>query len=331
MSSPSRPFWQRPRGLRFLVQFLFTVFCLYAGHAFYNHVAWLSGKTDQFTAKPPSVEAFLPISALMAAKRFFLTGQWDSIHPAGLTLFLTFILIAVAFRKGFCGYICPIGFISSLLETLGRKLGLSRETGRIASRLMAIPKYIILGGFLWFIIIGMDVRAIESFLSARYNLVADASMLHFFLAPSVTTILVVTGLVAASIFIRNAWCRFLCPYGALLGLFALFSPVALTRDKDRCISCGKCSKACPSGISVETKQRVNSPECIGCAACEEACPVQGCIAVRLGNRRTSFMLIAIGSVALLLGVYCWALSTGRWQSEISVDMLRRVYMMQFGN
>ncbi len=321
----------RPSGrLRLAIQAALTIFCLYAGYLFYRHVLWLGGETEIFTPKPPSVEAFLPISALMAAKRFFLTGQWDSVHPAGLTLFLAFLLMTVALRKGFCGYICPVGFISSMMERLGRKLKTGRETGPLATRLFTIPKYVILCGFLWFIVIGMDVRSIESFLSARYNLVADASMLHFFLSPSLTTILVVAALLVLSLFIRNAWCRFLCPYGALLGLFAIFSPIAVNREKDTCIACGKCRKACPSGIRVDEKQRVNSPECIGCAACLEACPVEGCLTMRAGSKAIPFKAVGISCVALLLAVYAWALATGHWTSEIPADMLRRVYMMQFG-
>ena len=55
------------------------------------------------------------------------------------------------------------------------------------------------------------------------------SMLFFFLRASATTLVVVGVIVAASLVVRNAWCRFLCPYGAFLGILALASPVAVRR------------------------------------------------------------------------------------------------------
>jgi hypothetical protein len=72
--------------LRFAAQAGFTLFCLYAGYRFYGYYLWMMDQSETFVARPPSVEAFLPISALLGLKRFVLTGRWDEIHPAGLTI-----------------------------------------------------------------------------------------------------------------------------------------------------------------------------------------------------------------------------------------------------
>jgi polyferredoxin len=61
--------------------------------------------------------------------------------------------------------------------------------------------------------------------------------------------LVVLGLfVLASVFIPNFWCRFLCPYGALLGLTSWLSPTRIRRNAETCVDCAECAKACPSAL-----------------------------------------------------------------------------------
>ncbi len=302
---------------------------MYIGWQFFLYFQWAIGKTGTFIPKPPSVEAFLPLSALLAAKRLFMTGAWDPIHPAGLTLFLAFVCMALLFRKGFCGYICPVGFASSLVERIGRRLRLSREMPRWISLPLSLIKYYLLFRFCS-ALLRMGLQEISAFLNAPYNFVADAKMLVLFIAPSNTTLTVLGALTALSLVFRNAWCRFLCPYGAFLGLIALISPLAITRDAKICVDCKRCSRACPAGIAVHRKRRVLSPDCIGCAACTEACPVPNCVTARLGTRRVPFWTIAAGCLALLAGFYLWAVITGHWTSTIPPVMLRRFHMMQFG-
>ena len=91
----------------------------------------------------------------------------------------------------------------------------------------------------------MSLEAIIAFQRAPYNLVADGKMLLFFLAPSGLAAGVLLFLVLVSFFVRNFWCRYLCPYGALLGLLAFMSPVKVKRVAETCIDCQKCEKVCP--------------------------------------------------------------------------------------
>lgn len=107
--------------LRTLVQTGFAMLCLVAGWRFYHFYHCATGKTDVFIARPPSVEGFLPISALLGFKRFVLTGRWDDVHPSGLTIFMAAPVIALLFQKGFCGWICPVGFVSNVVEKAGKK------------------------------------------------------------------------------------------------------------------------------------------------------------------------------------------------------------------
>lgn len=312
--------------LRLLIQSSFALFCLYCGYRFYLFYLWAMGSSEVFVPRPPSVEAFLPISALVSLKRLLLTGVFDDVHPAGLTIFIAALIIAVLFRKGFCGWICPVGFTSNLIE----KLGLKWQTIKRPTIWLDLPllsaKYLLLGFFAFLILIAMDIQAIEAFIRTPYNLVVDAKMLLFFIEPGTITIVVMGGLIIASFFMRNFWCRYLCPYGALLGILALFSPVRIRRDKDLCIDCRKCEKVCPGSILVATKDSVNTPECLGCLECVAACPVDGCLSVSVfGRRNLSSLIIPIGVLGVFFGLWLWAQLSGHWHSGIPLDVLQAYY------
>lgn len=315
-----------PFVIRRTVQASFTLFCIFVGWRFHAFVQWARGHSETFVVRPPSVEGFLPISALLGLKRFLFTGQWDPVHPAGLTILVAALVMAWLFRKGFCGYICPVGLLSNMLEKVGRRMRLALvPVAWVDYPLMAV-KYVLLGFFLYTVGFGMSLRSIEEFIRAPYNLVADAKMLDFFLAPSSTALLVLAGLVVLSVIFRNFWCRFLCPYGALLGLCSLLSPLSVKRNVETCVDCGKCTDICPGGIEVSAKNGVNSPECMGCSACVGVCPVKGCLSIRAGRKRVPFWTVALGSVAVLLLAYTIATATGNWDAAMPSAMIRRIYM-----
>jgi len=318
-----------PSSLRLLVQGGFALFLAWICARFLAHVQWALGQTEIWAPKPPAVEGFLPISALMAAKRLLFTGAYDPIHPAGLTIFLAIVGMSLLLRKGFCGLLCPVGLVSNGLERLGRKLGIVWHTGQTARRLLGVPKYLLLAAF-GYAVLTMSGEDIESFLRAPFNLVADTKMLLFFQSPSALTLGVLGVLGAASVVIPAFWCRALCPYGALLGLFSWLSPTAVTRDAEACISCGRCAKACPVALPVDTAQRVTSPDCQGCAECVSACPVAGCLGVRILGWRAPWWSIAAGCLAIIIGASVLADALGCWQSPIAPQMVRRMHMLVFG-
>ncbi|MFR0874299.1 MAG: 4Fe-4S binding protein [Bilophila wadsworthia] len=141
-----------------------------------------------FVPRPAAAEAFLPLSALLGLKRLLLTGQYDPIHPAGLTILLVALCTAILCRRGFCGYLCPVGWLSGLLARLGTRLGVSCRPGRRLEWLLSAPKYVLLAAILYSFVVSMDLPSIEWFLKSPYNLVADIKMLQYFLAPGTLTL-----------------------------------------------------------------------------------------------------------------------------------------------
>jgi polyferredoxin len=317
--------------LRRIVQGGFALFCLYAGYRFYRFYLWAAGLSEVYVARPPSVEAFLPIGALVSMKRLALTGNFDDIHPAGLTIFLAALTIGLLLRKGFCGWICPVGFLSNLIEATGRRFRLLRQPPAYLDYPLLSLKYLLLFIFGYLILFKMDLAGIEAFRRSPYNLVVDAKMLLFFLAPSALSLWVMGGLVAASFFLRNFWCRYLCPYGALLGLLALASPVAVSRNEESCLDCRKCDKVCPGSIRVSWKKTVRSPECIGCGECVSACPVRDCLTLKAASRwKVPALALPFAVLTLFLGFWAWAVLNGHWNSKVPVEVMKKVYAIVLG-
>jgi polyferredoxin len=312
--------------IRRCVQAVFGLFILYSGYCFYLFYNWAMNRGD-YVVRPPAVEAFLPISALLSLKRMIFTGEFDPIHPAGLVIFMAALAIALLARKGFCGWICPVGFSSHLAQWTGKKLKIILPLPIWLDYLLSSLKYILLGFFLY--IIGkMDVASITSFLETPYNLAADAKMLQFFLAPSHLASGIMIFLVLISFTVPNFWCRFLCPYGALLGLLAFFSPLQVSRNPENCIDCRKCDRQCPGRIQVSRKETIRSPECIGCLECVVVCPKKDCLNVQgPGRKKLVSWLIPFVAVVLFLGFWMTARVSDHWQSKVPPETFKQMYQL----
>ena len=70
--------------------------------------------------------------------------------------------------------------------------------------------------------------------------------------------------------VYRPFCQYLCPLGAIYGWFNRFSLMQIHWEKDTCISCMACQKACP--VNLKPEQISVSPECIKCGKCVDACP-----------------------------------------------------------
>lgn len=279
--------------------------------------------------RSPLVEGFLPISALMSLKSLVLSGQWDPVHPAGLTILLAALTISLVARKAFCSWICPVGAVSRGVAALGERWLGRRVEIPASSRLgvaLTLPKYLLLGLFLWVILLGLDERGIRAFRHTSYNYVAEIKMLLFFLEPSALTVAVLTILFGLSLLIRNFWCRFLCPYGALLGVLGALSPLRIHRRSDRCTGCLRCTRGCPSEILVHSAREVRSPECTGCLTCVARCPVPGTLTVRVSERRAlSPWVVPLLAVGLMTLFWAGARLSGHWETQVPIEVMTPLY------
>ena len=311
----------------------FLLLNLWIGTRFYTWVRQFEvGPAATPVTRPAGVEGWLPIAGLMNLKYWLLSGEIPRVHPAAMFLLLTFLAIAFLFRKAFCSWLCPIGTISEYLWRAGKKIF---HRNFFLPRWLDLPlrglKYFLLGFFVW-AISTMSAVVIRDFMTTPYGLIADVKMLNFFRHIGETGLVVIGLFVLASVFVPNLWCRFLCPYGALLGLTSWFSPMKIRRHPEPCIDCAKCAKACPANLPVDRLIKIQSVECTGCMECVVVCPADGALSMRLPQMLTPDKArlavpgwaIAAGVAVLFLGVAGFAKATGHWNSPISDTVYQRL-------
>lgn len=328
--------------IRRIVQWLFVALNCWLGIQFLLWVRYYErGCVGLNVARPAGAEGWLPIAGLMNTKYIFLTGQVPSIHPAAMVLFIAFLLMSVLLKKAFCSWLCPVGTLSEHLWIVGKKI-----FGRnfLLSKWMDMPlrlvKYLLLGFFV-FVIGTMSAETIHDFMATPYGLIADVKMLNFFRNIGQTSAIVIALLALLSMLVKNFWCRYLCPYGALLGIASLLSPVKIRREAQACIDCGKCARACPADLPVDKLKQIRSAECAACMACVAACPAHDALqfslipkiaalpAERWRRRALSPVAVAVILACIFFSLIAAAKITGHWQTNLSREMY--IYLVAHAN
>ena len=336
---PKRKVWERrsdrdtSQQWRRGFQFAFLLLNVWLGGVFYLWVRqYESGAAHATVSRPAGVEGWLPIAGLMNLRYWMLTGRVPGIHPAAMFLLLAFLSMSFLLRKAFCSWLCPIGTISEWLLRVGTRIfGRSFQLPRWLDVPLRGLKYLLLGFFVW-AVSSMTAAGVEDFFYSPYGLIADVKMLNFFRFLSGTAAGVISLLLVGSLFLPNLWCRYLCPYGALLGITSLFSPLRVRRNPPACIDCAKCARACPALLPVDRLVSVKSAECTGCMLCVAICPAENALALEWpvglgGDRKAARMpgwAMAAAVAALFLGITGFAKATGHWNSPIPDSVYRQL-------
>ena len=201
-----------------------------------------------------------------------------------------FILLGVLLGRFICGFLCPFGLIQDLLNKIpfpkkirtfkGDKLLRKLKYVIFAVFVILLPLFLvdIMGqGAPYFCKLICPAGTLEGGLPlVLLNKSMRSALGWLYIWKNV--ILVIT--IILSILIYRPFCKYICPLGAL---YSIFNPVSLYKyrvDKDKCIKCGKCAKACQ--MIVDPVENSNSPECIRCGRCRKVCPTD---AIQCGIRR----------------------------------------------
>lgn len=230
-----------------------------------------------------SINLFLWLDPLTGFATIFTTHKlWAPLVLSLITIASTIILGRV-----FCGWICPFGSIHHFVGYLGQRSRKARsriEKGKY--RKFQFVKYLILFFFIALTAAGFGASLLQTGLLAPIPLATRSvsiTLLPVLDAPfgisSITqryyegaflifTIFLIA--VLLNLYIPRFFCRFLCPSGALLGLFSKFKIFDFLRNKQTCTSCGLCSGACTGGCDPD--KQLKSTECVMCFNCREICP-----------------------------------------------------------
>jgi ferredoxin len=147
------------------------------------------------------------------------------------------------------------------------------------------------------------------------------ALFNFWTSEVAITSLVVLGLVLIlSLFIERPWCKYACPFGALLGLTNFIKLFKIRRHVPTCINCNRCSNNCPMNIEVSEKEVVNDHQCISCNICtsENVCPVDDTVSFATKakpqkNYKSKF--VALSLIAILIVGIGTAKIIGIFQTE----------------
>ncbi|MEX1377576.1 MAG: 4Fe-4S binding protein [Eubacteriales bacterium] len=202
-------------------------------------------------------------------------GQNYSLYVLGFLL-----AFGIAFGRFICGFLCPFGFLQDLLYKIKTKKMKIKEN---IDRQMRYLKYVILVVF----VILLPIFLVGDYgVSSPYfcKLICPAGTLEAGI-PLVAgnedlqqltgwlfnwKVFVLVAVIIMSILVYRFFCKYMCPLGAIYGLFNRISFYGLDYDKEKCIHCMACHKAC--NMQVKVTEQPNSAECIRCGDCKNVCP-----------------------------------------------------------
>ena len=181
------------------------------------------------------------------------------------------MLLSIFFGPVFCGWVCPLGTVQEWVGKLGKKLFRRRYNHFVPVRLDRYLRYLRYGVLLWvlYVTATSGVLVFEAY-DPYY------ALFNFWTTEVAWTALLILGLtLLGSIFIERPWCKYACPYGAVLGITNLFRVFSIKRSTTTCKADGACSIMCPMNIQVDSKTTVRDHQCISCMECtsEAICPV----------------------------------------------------------
>ncbi len=236
-----------------------------------------TGKTKQFCA--PGINCYSCPGAVGACPLGSLQGSFSADHSTIWYVAGILLLYAILFGRMICGWFCPFGLIQELIYKIPTpKLKKSPFT-----RILSYLKYVILVFFVFIVPITYALRDIPLPAFCKYIcpagtieggllLLSNKVNAGYFsmLGPIFTwKFLLMVSMVVGCVFIFRLFCRFICPLGALYGLFNKYSVFGIKLDQGKCVACNKCISHCKLDI-----HHVGDAECISCGECIGVCPTQ---------------------------------------------------------
>jgi len=234
--------------------------------------------------KAPSIHAICPFGGLESLYQVFTAGSFiGKIFAGTLTLFVITLIVALLFRRSFCGLICPFGAIQEFFAKLGQKI-FKRKLIMPATldKPLRYLKYVVLVVTIVYAwkTAGLWMAPYDPW-SAYAHLPEGLESVW---AESAVGLIILAVTVLGSVMYDRFFCKYLCPMGALYGIAGKISPFKVVRNESECIDCGICSKGCPVNIDVQHSLKVSTAECLNCQTCVLNCPKTGGLDHQFGNK-----------------------------------------------
>ena len=209
-----------------------------------------------------------------------------SYYISGILIFL-----GVMFGRLICGFFCPFGWFQDLLHKIP-----TRKFSTKRLKYLRYLKYVILVVCVCVLPVlitnasGMGAPFFCKYVCPQGVLegaiplaIANESIRGALGTLFSRKAVILVAFVGLGIFFYRPFCKWICPLGAFYSLFNRVSIYHYQLDKEKCISCGKCSRACK--MDVDITQKTNHAECIRCGECIESCPASAITASGIVNKK----------------------------------------------
>jgi polyferredoxin len=229
-----------------------------------------------------SLHAVCPFGGVETFYKFISEGTFiQKVRDSSFVLMILVFLLSFLFGPVFCGWVCPLGTVQEWVGRIGRRIFKSKRYNHfIPIKLDKVLRFARYGVLVWVLYITINSGkllfqdydpyfALFSFWTGEVTLIAFS-------------ILALTLLL--SLFIERPWCKYACPYGALLGLTNLFRIFKIRRVVASCRNDGACDIRCPMNIPVSEQDVIRDHQCITCLECtsEACCPVKETVVLSAG-------------------------------------------------
>jgi len=230
----------------------------------------------------PGINCYSCPGAVGACPLGSLQGSFSADHSTIYYVAGILLLYSLMFGRMICGWLCGFGLVQELLH----KLPTPKLKKSPVTRLLSFFKYVVLVFFVFIVPITYAFRdtPLPAFckyicpagtLEGGIGLLSNAVNESYFsmLGPLFTwKFLLLVSICVGSIFIFRLFCRFICPLGALYGLFNRLSFFGIKVNQDKCVDCGLCVSHCKVDI-----RHVGDQECISCGECVPVCPTKAIV------------------------------------------------------
>jgi len=264
--------------LRLIIQiFFFALIALIA----VNHALEEQGRAIGFLSSA-SLHAVCPFGGVVSIYQYVTAGTYvHKIHESAFILMYIIFALTLLVGPAFCGWVCPLGSFQEWLGKLGRKISPQKFNRVIPSGIDRYLRYLRYGVLIWVLYV---TATSATLFFADYD--PYYALFNFWTGEVAISGLIILGVVIlASLFVDRPFCKYACPYGAILGVFNLFRVFKIKRNISTCIDCKACDRACPMNIEVSTSKIVRDHQCISCLKCtsEDDCPLEDTVVMTTGK------------------------------------------------
>lgn len=231
-----------------------------------------------------SLHAICPFGGVVSIYNYFTDGILiQKIHSSSIILMYAVFFMTLLFGPVFCGWICPFGTFQEFIGKIGKKIFGKKYNHFIPKRFDSILRYL-----RYLILILVIYNTAISGKLIFQNVDPYYALFNLFTSEvAVTAYIVLAITVIASLFVERPFCKYICPYGATLGIFNLFRIFKIKRNQKTCIGCNACNNSCPMNIDVSSSKTIYNHQCISCLKCtsENACPIKDTVTLRIGGNK----------------------------------------------